>query len=97
MFILAVTYSACSCTDMCRFFCEGYGAPASGDKPRLRVPSKLKEVLHSHLDKMEQRLLNDQKRLAQHRRLSKAQENVLSEDEKKKRRKLRKVGLLMHY
>jgi len=75
----------------CRFFCEAYGAPSSGEKPRLRVPSRLKEVLQAHLDKMEQRLLNDQKRLAQFRRVSKAQENVLSEEEKKKKRKLRKV------
>ena len=74
-----------------RFFDERYGAPAGSEKPRLRVPSKLKEVLRAHLDKMESRLLSEQKRLAQHRRISKAQESVMSEDEKKKRRKLRKV------
>ena len=57
------------------------------------MPSKLREVLRGHLERMEQRLLTNQKKLAQHRRISKAQENVLSEDEKKKRRKLRKVRM----
>lgn len=73
-----------------RFFSEGLGAPSS-EKPVLRVPSKLKEVLKAHLDKAEQRLFNEQKKVAQYQRLSKAQQNLMSEDEKKKRRKLRMV------
>lgn len=75
---------------MPRFFSEGLGAPQS-EKPVLRVPSKLKDVLKAHLDKAELRLFNEQKKVAQYQRLSKAHENLMSDDEKKKRRKLRKV------
>lgn len=73
-----------------RFFSAGYGVPAS-EKPSLRVPSKVKEVLSAHLDSAEQRLLSEQKKVAQYQRFSKVQENLMSEEEKKKRRKLRKV------
>ena len=76
--------------DCFRFFPAGYGVPGS-EKPHLRVPSKLKEVLKVHLEKTELRLFNEQKRVAQFQRLSKAKESVMSEEEKVKRRKLRKV------
>lgn len=51
----------------------------------------MKEVLRVHLEKAENRLLAEQKRVAQYQRLSKVQENLMSEDERLKRRKLRKV------
>ena len=74
-----------------RFFSEGYGVPPS-EKPYMRVPSKLKEVIKSHLEKAELRLFSEQKKAAQYRRLSKAHENLMSEEEKKKRKKMRRVN-----
>ena len=58
----------------------------------MRVPSKLKEVIKSHLEKAELRLFSEQKKAAQYRRLSKAHENLMSEEEKKKRKKMRRVN-----
>ncbi|CAI8044212.1 PX domain-containing protein kinase-like protein [Geodia barretti] len=57
------------------------------EKPSMKVPSKLKEVLKGHVEKAEMRLHDQQRRLAQKRRLSRAQDSVMSEDEKKKRKK----------
>lgn len=74
-----------------RFFPAGYGVPGS-EKPTMRVPSKLREVLKVHLEKAEQRLFAEQKKVAQYQRISKVHENLMSEDEKKKRKKLRKVS-----
>ena len=51
----------------------------------------MKEALRVHLEKAENRLLAEQKKVAQYQRLSKVQENLMSEDERLKRRKLRKV------
>ena len=59
---------------------------------KCQVPSKLKEVLKGHVEKAEMRLHDQQRRLAQKRRLSRAQDSVMSEDEKKKRKKKLKVG-----
>lgn len=62
--------------------------------PWLQVPSKLKEVLKGHIEKAEMRLHEQQRRLAQQKRLSRAQDSVMSEDEKKKRKKKLKVGVI---
>ena len=62
-----------------------------GEKPYIKVSSRLKEVIRRHSDSCEQRLKEEQKKLSQMKRLSKAQESIMSEDEKKKRRKMRKV------
>ena len=64
-----------------------------GEKPYIKVPNKLKEVIKRHNDNTEQRLRDEQKKVSQLRRVSKAQESIMSEDEKKKRRKMRKVCL----
>jgi PX domain-containing protein kinase-like protein len=57
------------------------------EKPSMKVPGKLKEVLRGHVEMAEMRLHDQQRRLAQQRRLSRAQDSVMSEDEKKKRKK----------
>lgn len=76
---------------LCSFFSGGDGVPV-GEKPYIKVSSKLKEVIRRHNENSELRLREEQKRLAQQRRVSKAQESIMSEDEKKKRRKMRKVS-----
>ena len=58
----------------------------------LQVPSKLREVLRTHVTQVEGRLRDEQRKVSQFRRLSKAHESLMSDDERKKRRKLRKVG-----
>ena len=63
-----------------------------GEKPYIKVSSKLKEVIRRHCEHCEVRLREEQKKIAQQRRVSKAQESIMSEDEKKKRRKMRKVS-----
>ena len=70
----------------------------AGEKPYIKVSSKLKEVIRRHCENSELRLREEQKKLAQQRRVSKAQESIMSEDEKKKRRKMRKVSeqMLLH-
>ena len=68
-----------------------------GEKPHIKVSSKLKEVIRRHCENCELRLREEQKKLAQQRRVSKAQESIMSEDEKKKRRKMRKVSGLQNY
>ena len=75
-----------------RFFSASDGVPP-GEKPYIKVPNKLKEVIKRHNDNTEQRLRDEQKKVSQLRRVSKAQESIMSEDEKKKRRKMRKVRL----
>ena len=76
---------------VCSFFTAADGVPA-GEKPYIKVSSKLKEVIRRHCENSELRLREEQKKLAQQRRVSKAQESIMSEDEKKKRRKMRKVS-----
>ena len=74
-----------------RFFTTGDGLPG-GEKPYIKVSSKLKEVIRRHCEHCELRLREEQKKIAQQRRVFKAQESIMSEDEKKKRRKMRKVS-----
>lgn len=63
------------------------------DKPVLKVPSKLKECVRTARDEVEKRLREEQKIIHQVRRISKAKEFHMSEEEKKKRRKSRKKAL----
>ena len=80
---------------LARFFTTGDGVPP-GEKPYIKVSSKLKEVIRRHCENSELRLREEQKKLSQMRRVSKAQESIMSEDEKKKRRKMRKVSFYFH-
>ena len=59
------------------------------------MPSKLKEVLKAHIEKAELRLHDNQRKLVQQKRLTRAQDSVMSEDEKKKRKKKLKVVVEM--
>lgn len=59
----------------------------AGDKPQLKIPSKLKEALKTAKDRTESKLKEDQKTLRQFRRASKAHAYHMSEEEKKKRKK----------
>ncbi|XP_070193704.1 PX domain-containing protein kinase-like protein isoform X2 [Littorina saxatilis] len=67
--------------------------PQVTDKPVLKVPSKLKECVRSARQEVERRLKEEQKLIHQVRRISKAKEFHMSEEEKKKRRKSRKKAL----
>ncbi|XP_068713818.1 PX domain-containing protein kinase-like protein [Montipora foliosa] len=57
------------------------------DKPQLKIPSKLKEVVKATKERSEARLKEDQKLLRHFRRASKAHAYHMSEEEKKKRKK----------
>lgn len=57
------------------------------EKPQLKIPSKLKEVIKTAKERSEARLKEDQKFLRQFRRTSKAHAYHMSEEEKKKRKK----------
>ncbi|KAK7503656.1 hypothetical protein BaRGS_00005195, partial [Batillaria attramentaria] len=63
------------------------------DKPVLKVPSKLKECVRAAREEVEKRLREEQKIIHQVRRISKAKEFHMSEEEKKKRRKSRKKAM----
>ncbi|ESO84344.1 hypothetical protein LOTGIDRAFT_207280 [Lottia gigantea] len=60
------------------------------DKPQLKIPHKLKDVLKTAKSQFEDRLHEEQKKISKIKRLSKAKEFHMSEEEKKKRRKSRK-------
>jgi len=70
------------------FFSEP--VPLLGDKPQVKIPSKLKELVQSAKSQMEHRLREEQKVIHQYQRLSKAKAFHMSEEEKKKRRKSKK-------
>ena len=57
----------------------------------MQVPSKLKNVLKTHLETAEMKLHDQQRRLAHQRRVSRAQDSLMSEDQKKMRKKKLKV------
>ncbi|KAK6175076.1 hypothetical protein SNE40_013612 [Patella caerulea] len=63
------------------------------DKPVLKIPHKLKDVLKMAKTQFEQRLHEEQKLISKIKRLSKAKQFHMSEEEKKKRRKSRKKAL----
>lgn len=58
----------------------------------IQVSNKLKEVLKGHMEKAELRLHEQQRRLAHQRRVSRAHDSVMSEDQKKIRKKKLKVS-----
>uniref|UniRef100_A0A3P8NW91 PX domain containing serine/threonine kinase n=1 Tax=Astatotilapia calliptera TaxID=8154 RepID=A0A3P8NW91_ASTCA len=63
------------------------------EKLQIKVPGRLKEALKAAKESLEKRLLEEQRLLHQHRRLTRAQSHHCSEEEKKKRKILaRKVS-----
>lgn len=58
----------------------------STEKPQFKIPTKLKEALKTAKECMEKRLVEEQKLIYQHRRLTRAQSHHGSEEEKKKRK-----------
>ncbi|KAG8430477.1 hypothetical protein GDO86_020532 [Hymenochirus boettgeri] len=56
------------------------------EKPQFKIPSKLKEALKKAKECTEKRLVEEQKMISQHRRLTRAQSHHSSEEEKKKRK-----------
>ncbi|KAM5147811.1 PX domain-containing protein kinase-like protein [Mantella aurantiaca] len=58
----------------------------NAEKPQFKIPTKLKEALKTAKECMEKRLVEEQKLIYQHRRLTRAQSHHGSEEEKKKRK-----------
>ncbi|XP_029456822.1 PX domain-containing protein kinase-like protein isoform X3 [Rhinatrema bivittatum] len=58
----------------------------NSEKPHFKVPTKLKEALKTVKECIEKRLIEEQKLIHQHRRLTRAQSHHGSEEEKKKRK-----------
>ncbi|XP_018417967.1 PREDICTED: PX domain-containing protein kinase-like protein isoform X2 [Nanorana parkeri] len=58
----------------------------SAEKPQFKIPTKLKEALKTAKECIEKRLVEEQKLMYQHRRLTRAQSHHGSEEEKKKRK-----------
>ncbi|XP_029990258.1 LOW QUALITY PROTEIN: PX domain-containing protein kinase-like protein [Sphaeramia orbicularis] len=56
------------------------------DKHQIKVPSRIKEVLKTAKESLERRLLEEQRVLHQHRRLTRAQSHHGSEEERKRRK-----------
>ncbi|KAM9325795.1 PX domain-containing protein kinase-like protein isoform 3-T3 [Gastrophryne carolinensis] len=56
------------------------------EKPQFKIPTKLKEALKTAKECVERRLVEEQKLIYQHRRLTRAQSHHGSEEEKKKRK-----------
>ncbi|XP_004547428.1 PX domain-containing protein kinase-like protein isoform X1 [Maylandia zebra] len=56
------------------------------EKLQIKVPGRLKEALKAAKESLEKRLLEEQRLLHQHRRLTRAQSHHCSEEEKKKRK-----------
>lgn len=65
----------------------------STDKPVLKIPSKLKEALKQSKDEFERKLKEEQKQIYKTKRVSKAKQYHMSEDEKTKRRRSKKKAL----
>ncbi|XP_069062656.1 PX domain-containing protein kinase-like protein isoform X2 [Pleurodeles waltl] len=59
---------------------------SNSEKPQFKIPTKLKEALKTAKECIEKRLVDEQKLLYQHRRLTRAQSHHGSEEEKKKRK-----------
>uniref|UniRef100_A0A8C6X2G1 PX domain containing serine/threonine kinase like n=1 Tax=Naja naja TaxID=35670 RepID=A0A8C6X2G1_NAJNA len=65
----------------------------NSEKTQFKIPAKLKEALRIAKERIEKRLVEEQKLIHQHRRLTRAQSHHGSEEEKKKRKILaRKVS-----
>ncbi|XP_003217902.1 PX domain-containing protein kinase-like protein isoform X4 [Anolis carolinensis] len=58
----------------------------NSEKTQFKIPSKLKEALKTAKECIEKRLVEEQKLIHQHRRLTRAQSHYGSEEEKKKRK-----------
>nr|XP_036875115.1 PX domain-containing protein kinase-like protein [Manis javanica] len=58
----------------------------TSEKPQFKIPTKLKEALRIAKECIEKRLVEEQKQIHQHRRLTKAQSHHGSEEERKKRK-----------
>ncbi|KAK2496527.1 hypothetical protein MC885_014124 [Smutsia gigantea] len=58
----------------------------TSEKPQFKIPTKLKEALRIAKECIEKRLVEEQKQIHQHRRLTKAQFHHGSEEERKKRK-----------
>nr|XP_058932212.1 PX domain-containing protein kinase-like protein isoform X5 [Kogia breviceps] len=56
------------------------------EKPQFKIPTKLKEALRIAKECIEKRLIEEQKQIHQHRRLTRAQSHHGSEEERKKRK-----------
>lgn len=65
----------------------------AGEKPFLKIPSKLKEPLRQAKEEFERRLREEQKAIYKKKRVSKAKQYHMSEDVKKERRKSKKKAL----
>ncbi|XP_028907795.1 PX domain-containing protein kinase-like protein isoform X1 [Ornithorhynchus anatinus] len=58
----------------------------NSEKPQFKIPTKLKEALKIAKECIEKRLVEEQKLIHQHRRLTRAQSHHGSEEERKKRK-----------
>ncbi|XP_032997230.1 PX domain-containing protein kinase-like protein isoform X3 [Lacerta agilis] len=58
----------------------------NSEKTQFKIPTKLKEALKIAKECIEKRLVEEQKQIHQHRRLTRAQSHYGSEEEKKKRK-----------
>uniref|UniRef100_A0A8C1Y3L3 PX domain-containing protein kinase-like protein n=1 Tax=Cyprinus carpio TaxID=7962 RepID=A0A8C1Y3L3_CYPCA len=58
----------------------------NSEKPQFKISSKLKEALKSSKECLEQRLVEEQRTIHQHKRLTRAQSHHGSEEEKRKRK-----------
>uniref|UniRef100_H0V8E4 PX domain containing serine/threonine kinase like n=1 Tax=Cavia porcellus TaxID=10141 RepID=H0V8E4_CAVPO len=58
----------------------------TSEKPQFKIPTKLKEALRIAKESIEKRLIEEQKQIHQHRRLTRAQSHHGSEEERKKRK-----------
>ncbi|KAL4226568.1 hypothetical protein ACF0H5_014553 [Mactra antiquata] len=73
-------------------FFSGVSLPA-GEKPFLKIPSKVKEPLKQAKEEFERRLKEEQKVIYKKKRVSKAKQYHMSEEVKKERRKSKKKAL----
>ncbi|XP_057625316.1 PX domain-containing protein kinase-like protein isoform X11 [Chionomys nivalis] len=58
----------------------------TSEKPQFKIPTKLKEALRIAKECIEKRLMEEQKQIHQHRRLTRAQSHHGSEEERKRRK-----------
>ncbi|XP_053377558.1 PX domain-containing protein kinase-like protein isoform X2 [Mercenaria mercenaria] len=65
----------------------------AGEKPFLKIPSKLKEPLRQAKEEFERRIKEEQKAIYKKKRVSRAKQYHMSEDVKKERRKSKKKAL----
>uniref|UniRef100_A0A9J7Y5J2 PX domain-containing protein kinase-like protein n=1 Tax=Cyprinus carpio carpio TaxID=630221 RepID=A0A9J7Y5J2_CYPCA len=66
----------------------------NSEKPQFKISSKLKEALKSSKESLEKRLVEEQRTIHQHKRLTRAQSHHGSEEEKRKRKILARKQVL---